>query len=118
MAALLHPDEGEVELDDRVANDVERRLVDEVDEDRRPVDDDPQARSTFEEAVKENSRVSGKDIRLGANGLVRLVIEPEAFVALPQTCAFTRLWLQAETIVVRAEIVYPNLETARGLPNR
>ena len=82
------------------------------------VDDDPQARSTFEEAVKENSRVSGKDIRLGANGLVRLVIEPEAFVALPQTCAFTRLWLQAETVVLRAEVVYPNAATAHGLADR
>ena len=82
------------------------------------VDDDPQARSTFEEAVKETSRVSGLDVRLGAEGAVRVVIEPEAFVAIPQTCAFTRLWLQAETVVLRAEVVYPNVATARGLPNR
>ena len=82
------------------------------------VEADMQARSTFEEAAKENSRVSGLDIRLGADGDVHLVIEPEAFMAIPQTCAFTRLWLQAETVVLRAEVVYPNVATAHGLAGR
>ena len=49
---------------------------------------------------------------------MRLVIKPAALVGMPQTCGFARLWLQAETVVVRAEIVYPNLETARGLAKR
>ena len=82
------------------------------------VDEDPRSRSPFEEAVKEASRVTGLDIRLGPGGSVRLVIEPDALVGRPQTCGFTRLWLQSGAVVVRAEIVYPNIETARGLPNR
>jgi Matrixin len=82
------------------------------------VDGDPRARNTFEEAVKETSRASGLDVRLGADGVVRLVIEPESFVGSPQTCAFTRLWLQEEIVVIRAEVVYPNALTARGLPGR
>lgn len=82
------------------------------------VEGDPQARAAFEEAVRETSRASGLDVRLGAEGVVRLVIEPDSFVGSPQTCAFTRLWLQGETLVLRAEVVYPNVETARGLPHR
>ncbi|HVQ30139.1 MAG TPA: matrixin family metalloprotease [Vicinamibacteria bacterium] len=82
------------------------------------VDGDPRARNTFEEAVKETSRASGLDVRLGSSGQVRLVIEPDSFAGSPRTCAFTRVWLQAETLVLRAEVVYPNVDTARGLPNR
>ena len=82
------------------------------------VEGDPRARNTFEDAVKETSRASGLDVRLGAEGVVRLVIEPDSFVGSPQTCAFTRLWLQDEIVVLRAEVVYPNVETARGQPNR
>src|SRR5204863_6458384 len=40
---LLHPDERQAELDDRVPDDIEWRLIDEVDEDRRAVDDHAQA---------------------------------------------------------------------------
>jgi hypothetical protein len=82
------------------------------------IDGDPRARSGFEEAVRETSRVSGLDVRLGPDGPVRLVIDPDSFAGRSQTCGFTRLWLQAETVIVRAEVVYPNIETARGLANR
>jgi hypothetical protein len=43
VAALLHPDERQPELDDRVADDVIRRLVDQVDQDGAAVDGDPEA---------------------------------------------------------------------------
>jgi matrixin len=79
---------------------------------------DPLARNSFEGAVKETSRASGLDVRLGEGGPVRLVIEPDSFAGSPRTCAFTRVWLQGEILVIRAEIVYPNVETARGLPGR
>ena len=82
------------------------------------VEGDPRARNTFEDAVKETSRASASTCAWERTGLVRLVIEPESFVGSPQTCAFTRLWLQDETVVLRAEVVYPNVETARGQPDR
>jgi len=82
------------------------------------IEGDERARSSFEVAAFETSRVSGLDVRLGPDGPVRLVIDPDAFAGRPRTCGFTNLWLQGDAVVVRAEIVYPNVETARGLVNR
>ena len=82
------------------------------------IEGDERARTSFEEGVRETSRVSGLDVRLGPDGPVRLVIDPDAFASRPRICGFTNVWLQGDTVVVRAEIVYPNVETARGLANR
>ncbi len=79
--------------------------------------DSPRARATFERAVAEASRVTGLAIRLGADGPVRVVIDPVPFVDRPKTCAFARTWIQGD-VVTQAEIVYPNVETAWGLANR
>ena len=48
---------------------------------------------------------------------MRVVIDPDAFFNRPNVCAMTRVWLSGD-LVTQAEIVYPNVETARGLANR
>jgi len=70
--------------------------------------DSPRARATFERAAAEASRVTGLTTSLGADGPVRVVIDPEPFFNRPKTCAFARTYVVGEP---RARGFLSNLPT-------
>jgi hypothetical protein len=78
------------------------------------VADSASARSAFERAAADASRITGLAIRIGNDGPVRVLIEPASFADRPQTCAIARVWLRG-AVITQAEIAFRSRETLLGL---
>jgi hypothetical protein len=71
------------------------------------------AREAFEYAAARATAATGLSIGIAPDGLVRVVIDPKAFLNQPRRCAIARTWLRGD-VITKAEIVYPDAVTAQG----